>query len=360
MAKKLKQMKAVSLFSCAGVGHWYLKDLKIQVVVANEIIKNRAALYRDFYPDTQMICGDITTPDIAKKLIELSNKESAELLFTSCPCQCFSTAGQGDLTRKDATLFLNTIEHIKACNYKYILMENVARWVLARFKDKSLIGDRTIGEYLTEELDELGYNVKIEVQNSKFFGTAQSRERVFVLCSRKDVNPWNHPSPTTPEPLTLEDVIGDLESLNPGERGDHPLHYAQYIPKCQVDCLRETPTGERAKNPVNVDGSPSKAKFEDSFRRNHWDKPCPTVLTGSGAIGSHNTVHPGRKLDDGTYSNPRCFSLLEIIRITGLPDLWPVPLWARPNENLVRDCLGEAYMPLHIKAICEMLQREYE
>ena len=353
-------MKAVSLFSCAGIGHWYLKDLNIQVVVANEIIKSRAALYRGFYPETQMVCGDITNPDIAQKLIDLSNSEKAELLFTSCPCQCFSTAGQGDLTRQDATLFLNTMEHIKACNYKYILMENVPRWVKAKFKDKSIIGDSTIGEYLEEELGKLGYNVEIKVQNSKFFGTAQSRERVFVLCSKKDVDLWLHPEPTTPEPLTLKDIIDDLESLDPGQRGTHPLHYAPYLPRCQADCLRETPTGERAKNPVNTTGVPSKAKFEDSFKRNHWDRPCPTVLTGNARLGSHNTVHPGRKLDDGTYSDPRCFSLLELIRITGLPDSWPVPLWARPNENLVRDCLGEAYMPLHIKAICEMLPREYE
>jgi DNA (cytosine-5)-methyltransferase 1 len=40
----------------------------------------------------------------------------------------------------------------------------------------------------------------------------------------------------------------------------------------------------------------------------------------NGAISSQNNVHPGYKLKNGTYSDPRALSILELMRITGIPD----------------------------------------
>ena len=38
-------MKGLSLFSGAGIGETYLKDLNLEIAVANELIPKRAKLY---------------------------------------------------------------------------------------------------------------------------------------------------------------------------------------------------------------------------------------------------------------------------------------------------------------------------
>ena len=53
-------MNVVSLFANIGIGEAYLKGLGFNVVVANELEPRRVEIYRQIYPDTEMICGDIT------------------------------------------------------------------------------------------------------------------------------------------------------------------------------------------------------------------------------------------------------------------------------------------------------------
>jgi DNA (cytosine-5)-methyltransferase 1 len=69
----------------------------------------------------------------------------------------------------------------------------------------------------------------------------------------------------------------------------------------------------------------------------------------NGSISSQNNVHPGRLLPDGTYSDARVLSLLEIFRLTGLPDNWNPPDWA--SDNIIRHVIGEAIPPHLVKNI---------
>ena len=55
-----KRLKGLSLFASAGIGETYFKDAGIDILVANELIKQRADLYKSISPDTNVICGDIT------------------------------------------------------------------------------------------------------------------------------------------------------------------------------------------------------------------------------------------------------------------------------------------------------------
>ena len=57
----------VSLFSSAGIAETYFKELGIDIRVANELLPKRADLYRYFYPNTNMIQGDITEKNIFDK-----------------------------------------------------------------------------------------------------------------------------------------------------------------------------------------------------------------------------------------------------------------------------------------------------
>ena len=53
-------MKILSLFANIGVAEAYLREIGVEVSVANELIERRAKLYSAIYPETKMIAGDIT------------------------------------------------------------------------------------------------------------------------------------------------------------------------------------------------------------------------------------------------------------------------------------------------------------
>ena len=63
----------------------------------------------------------------------------------------------------------------------------------------------------------------------------------------------------------------------------------------------------------------------------------------NGAISSRNNVHPGKWKEDGAYSDARILTILELLRLTGLPDDYQIPEWA--SDNLIRQVIGEAFPP---------------
>ena len=65
-------MKMLSLFANIGVSEAYFKDIGIDVLFANEIDSKRAQVYNHIYPNTEMICGDITDHNIAESIIKKS------------------------------------------------------------------------------------------------------------------------------------------------------------------------------------------------------------------------------------------------------------------------------------------------
>ena len=95
------------------------------------------------------------------------------------PCQPFSQAGDGlGVNDTRGTLF-NDI--IRICKYKQpdnILLENVKGLMTSRHKNTL----RTI----YEELSRIGYNVHVQLLNSKNYGIPQNRERVWIYASKKN------------------------------------------------------------------------------------------------------------------------------------------------------------------------------
>lgn len=66
-------------------------------------------------------------------------------------------------------------------------------------------------------------------------------------------------------------------------------------------------------------------------------------------------IHPGRPLSDGSYSDCRPLSILELFRVTGLPDDYPFPEWAANNDRLIREVIGECFAPLHVARLMTTL-----
>ena len=62
-------MNGLSLFSSAGIGELYLKQIGIDIKVANELIKRRAELYSKIHKNSEIIHGDITDKKVYKEAI---------------------------------------------------------------------------------------------------------------------------------------------------------------------------------------------------------------------------------------------------------------------------------------------------
>ena len=118
-------MKILSLFANIGVAEAYLQRVGFDVVVANELVERRAALYQKIYPKTKMICGDITKQEIIEKLISTSKENGVDIVMATPPCQGMSTAGQQKADDLRNTLILPVVEIVKGINPKYIFIENV-------------------------------------------------------------------------------------------------------------------------------------------------------------------------------------------------------------------------------------------
>ena len=87
-------MKALSLFANVGIAEACLKEIGVDVVVANEFVEKRAQLYQKIYPDTKMVCGDITDNGVFEQIRAACEKTGVDVLMATPPCQGMSTAGK--------------------------------------------------------------------------------------------------------------------------------------------------------------------------------------------------------------------------------------------------------------------------
>lgn len=343
----MSRINGASMFACAGIGETYFDKAGIDVVVANELLENRAKFYMENHPTSNMIIGDITNEDIKSSFIEDMKQKDVRFLVATPPCQGFSNLGKNrNLDEKlvDPRNFLifHVLEVIDETDVDYVMIENVATFLTMMFPYNGEL--HTIEEILKDKYSDR-YNVEIKKLNAKFYGVPQSRTRAITIMYKKDLK-WKWPEPQ--KEITLREIIWDLPSLESGEDSGIKYHKAKVHNPREIHCMKHTPTGKSAmKNEVHYpkkeDGTRIKG-FDSTYKRMDWDSPASVITMNNGNIGSHGNVHPGRLKEDGTYSDARVLTILELLRVSTLPDDWNIPEWA--TEALVRKVIGEAVPPM--------------
>ncbi len=344
-------MKGVSLFASAGIGETYLSRVGVDIVVANELISKRADLYRSLYPNCQMICGDITDKSVYDEIIQRA--KGVEFMIASPPCQGMSVAGKNrhqDTMVKDNRNYLITyvFSAIKELKPNYVLIENVPMLLKIQLPYKN--GMQTILEILNDMFADK-YDIDGRVIDSSDLGVPQTRLRAIIkMCIKSDKWDWPHP---VEKKVTVREAIGDLPSLESGEKSDIKWHFARKHDKNNVLWMKHTPTGRSAFSnevyyPQKKDGTRIKG-YESSYRRIKWDEPAPTITIRNDCIASQRNVHPGRLLEDGTYSDARVLTPLELMILNSLPEDWGIP--DDTPEILIRQVIGESIPPLMIERI---------
>ena len=374
------RIKAVSLFSNVGMAETYFKELGIDVVVANELLQERADFYKHLYPDAEMIVGDITDDDIFEKVICAATKKQVDFLMATPPCQGMSCAGRKDPHDSRNYLIYYAIQAALRLKPKFILFENVPmqQHTLIVGEDGEYV---FIPEYVEKMLGEQYTINKNRIVNAKDFGVPQSRQRYVYLMVRKDLNIcWEFPAKND-HVVTLQEAIGHLPSLDPLVREeDERWRFPDYEVKAaaglavskwhrppvhswkQIEWMIHTPSGKSAFDNAEffpktkgrrISGAPR------TYMRMSWNKPATTVMQNSGVISAFSTVHPGRCLNESPddvnriYSDPRALSILELLIVSSLPIDWNIPDWA--GDTLIRKVIGEGIPPLLIRRAIEAL-----
>lgn len=351
-----KKIKTISLFSSAGIGELLLPHDKIEVVAANELIQARADCYRFFYPMTQMFCGDIRDDYIKENIVSIGNKEQAKLLIATPPCQGLSTLGKNKVqnqyeTDKRNYLIFEVLDIIDNCDFDYVLIENVPKFIEMYFPDKEKYKKL---EVILREKYSNKYNIDIRVLNAKDYGVAQSRPRAIVKLWKKGLK-WAWPKQE--KEITLREAIGHLPSLEPGEDSGIPWHFAKPHNERVVLAMRHTEPGKSAianevYYPKKKDGTRIKG-FHNTYKRMVWNQPCPARTTYCGSISSHNNVHPGYLQKDGTYSDPRVLTLLETFIVSSIPENIKFPQNA--TDTFIRTVIGESIPPRMMERIVSLI-----
>lgn len=267
-------------------------------------------------------------------------------------------------------LFEDVFRHLDRCPYyKYVEFENAEE-----FKERKLdkLGDTPVGQHIINEFEKRGFKFHdIGIQNAKNFNTAMNRDRTIIVASR--VKPMYLPKHLNDNPLTLENVIDDLPTLESGQRGPHWADVTEYVSPAQAAQIRVTPTGERVDKPLTLSGKVSDAIHKGAFRRARWDKVMHSALTNNGELSAYHMIHPGRLIVDSDgqpildkdgneqYTDCRTFTPHELFRALRLPDDINIPILARQDMSLIRECIGECWAPLHAQAVIyEFVKAEFD
>ncbi len=158
-----------------------------EIIFANDSNKNAIATYLKY---KHLFATDalVTRCDVSG----MSNFPRCDLLLGCYPCQSFTMGGRRSPDSDPRSkLYLQLCRALQISGAKFFVSENVSG--LAWLQD---------GRHLKEQLTSLentgkGYNISIEILNSKDYGVPQDRKRLFLVGVRKDLSIYYHfPQPT--------------------------------------------------------------------------------------------------------------------------------------------------------------------
>lgn len=282
----------------------------------------------DFDPHA-VECFRLNFPEVPvwkRSVIEVTGKEildfcglkkgELDVFDGSPPCQGFSTAGKREVRDQRNNLFIHYWRLVDELQPKAFVMENVTGMVKGTMKGRFI--------EIIKTLKGGNYTVKCKQMNSKYYGVAQSRDRIIFIGIRKDlkIEP-KFPTPSS-RVLTFKEALKDLS--NPGMTPDIIPTGKQYI--------------HRLKQGESISKYHPKGHFFGCMRTK-LNAPITTLLKTS----SNQKYHP---LED------RCLGINELKLLCSFPEDWK--LGSNYSDAVAR--LGNAVMPKFMQAIAENLKND--
>tara|TARA_B100000780_G_scaffold114259_1_gene80055 strand:+ start:1846 stop:3009 length:1164 start_codon:yes stop_codon:yes gene_type:complete len=329
-----------------------------KILAVNEFVPEAQNTYKENYPDTTIVPGDI------KKLTGTFLMEQAgikvgelDLLDGSPPCSAFSMAGSvshGEgRTHADAfgkTKKYSDIEGVENVEDLFFEFLRVAKDI----KPKVIIGENvaglTMGEAKTyfhkiqNTFEAIGYLIVAKVLDSSYFGVPQSRKRCFFIGVREDVAEKVGINFMTMYQLypdennyrtTLDEAINDVVNE---DKEELKYLFEKISPETAVGKTLMKMPKDPDKVLTGMDYHVKGHHF--NLKRSSLRKPCPTITAMGNLAGVAGTCHP---------TEDRKFTIKELKRIMSLPE--DFKLTGKLNQRSER--VGRMVPPLMMKALAE-------
>jgi DNA (cytosine-5)-methyltransferase 1 len=293
----VEQFSVVSMFSgCGGMDLGFHGDFEIfqrhyprlpfHVIWANELNKAACATYRRNLPH-EIQCADIR--DVMHTL-----PKRTDVLIGGFPCQDISVNGKmAGISGRRSGLYRSMVEAVEKTRPKVFVAENV-KGLLMKHSVQSL-------KTVLNDFGALGYHLSCEVYRTADYGVPQTRERVFIVGTAKNVRKFVPPPPERGEAtwMTAQEAIANLEEAK--------------------ECAACSHIWSRAKE------SP-----DQGSRRLRADRPAYTIRAEChGNIQYH-------------YRLPRRISMREAARFQSFPDSFKFEAKLRETERQI----GNAVPPV--------------
>ena len=305
-AKSSEPISVVSLFSgCGGMDLGFLGGFEFlakkydktafEIVWANEIDKDACATYR------KNLNHDIVEGDVNKVLDTLP--KYADVVIGGFPCQDISINGKmRGIAGSRSGLYTAIVETVRRLQPKMFVAENVGS-LLMKQHENSL-------NQILSDFKNLGYEITYQLYNAADYGVPQTRERIFIVGTRKDIKPFAHIKPTQEKRIAVKEAIHDLAQM----------------PK---------------NNDIAHIWSEAQASGEQGSRKLIAERPGYTVRAEC-----HGQTH-------FHYSEPRRISMREAARIQSFPDTFVFPPKIRATERQI----GNAVPPVLAWHVATAIER---
>lgn len=195
-------------------------DKNCETVFVSEWDKYAQVTYRKNFPDSFEIAGDITQ-------IHEKDIPAFDICLAGFPCQAFSMAGKRMGFNDDykgkcrGTLFQDVVRICEHHKPKVIFCENV-KGLTNHDKGRTF-------KIIKGAFEEIGYQVYDKVLNSKDFGVPQNRERIYLVCFRRDIDCSSFRFPEkTDDTKKIFDILEDA-----------PISSKYYLSDVYLETLRK-------------------------------------------------------------------------------------------------------------------------
>lgn len=287
-------VRVMSTFACGGGSTMGYKRAGCEVIAANDIDPEMARHYqRNHHPRHYFLAPikELLTRELPAELFDL------DILDGSPPCSTFSMAGnreadwgkekkfrEGQATQVLSDLFFEWIALVDRLKPKVAIAENVKGMLIGNAKGYT--------RQVVRELERIGYRVQLFLVNAADCGVPQTRERVFFVCSRAELNL----RPLVFQPrlrwVSAGEATADVQALSEAER------VSSRATEKIVRYWRMTQPGKSFSKAAN-------GSFFN-WRRLHSEEPSPTLC-------AHARVYMH-------WADPRHTTLRELVRLGSFPD----------------------------------------
>ena len=330
-----------------------------KILCVNEFVEEAQNTYRENYPDTPILPGDIKELS-GKDFLDVVGLKEGELdiLDGSPPCSAFSVAGKlshsadgkhsdgwgqtknysdGKMVENIEDLFFEFLRVADDIRPKIIVAENVKGLTIGEAKQYF--------NKINNTFEDIGYDVVAKVLDSRYFGVSQTRTRVIFIGLRNDITEkagLNFMTINSVFPEQSVDVIPLKDALVGLE---YDAEEVDYLTKKFLNTAYWKDTGSNMEiDPPKVltgmDYHPKGHHF--NLKRVSQYAPAPTLT----AMGSNDTTAGAFH-----WAEPRKLTIGALKRIQSLPDDFKLTgKWNQQSERI-----GRMVPPLMMKAIADSI-----